>query len=188
MNLFKNKIENIQKSAREHIENGALTSTYRLDREKAVSVLNEALATELVCVLRYRQNWQDATGIESGPIADEFYKHSTEEQAHADRIAQRISQLGGTPDFSPQGLKKAHVDFFQSDSLSRMIEENMVAERVAVDTYRMLIDFFGQRDSTTRRMLEEILAEEEGHADELADLLSPVREPTQETRTTQHLN
>ena len=143
-----------------------------------VALLNEALATEIVCILRYKQHYFIARGIQSEPVAAEFAEHASEEQAHADRIAQRITQLGGNPDFNPTGLAERSVsEYAEGGSLVQMIEENLVAERIAIDTYHEAIRFIGDKDPTTRRMLEDILAKEEEHATELADLLSTL-DPT----------
>ena len=162
----------LREGARKRIDEGAMTPGYGLDRDKAVSILNAALATELVCVLRYRQHHFIASGINSEPIAREFLVHSNEEQGHADQIARRISQLGGTPDFAPDTLSaRSHAEYVTCDSLDGMIRENLVAERIAIESYRAMIRFFADRDPTTRSMLEGILATEEEHAVELADLL-----------------
>ncbi|MGE0796862.1 MAG: bacterioferritin [Lautropia sp.] len=151
---------------------GAVTANYGKDRSQAIKVLNAALATEIVCVLRYKRHAFMAAGIFAEPIAQEFMQHATEEQAHADQIARRIVQLSGEPDFSPDGLStRAHADYVEGHDLKEMIQENLVAERIAIDTYREMARWFGDDDPTTKRMLESILSQEEEHADELADLL-----------------
>lgn len=168
-------ITELRDRARKHIEDGAVTSQYPLDQDQAVSILNEALATEIVCVLRYRHHSFMATGIHSSSVAAEFLSHSNEEQEHADRIAERIRQLGGKPDFNPATLlERSHAEYREGVTLADMIRENLIAERIAVESYREIITFFGQDDPTSRRLIEEILAKEEEHADELADLLFTV--------------
>ena len=165
-------IKAIRERARQHMADGAVTAGYGKDRVQAYQVLNSALATELVCVLRYKRHSFMAAGIYAEPIAQEFAKHADEEQAHADLLARRIVQLGGEPDFSPEGLAtRAHADYVECSNLKEMIQENLVAERIAIDTYREMARWFGDDDPTTKRVLEGILAQEEEHADELADLL-----------------
>lgn len=162
----------IRDRARQHMDDGAVTAGYGKDLQQAFAVLNSALATELVCVLRYKRHSFMAAGIYAEPIAQEFGKHADEEQAHADLLARRIVQLGGAPDFSPEGLaSRAHADYVECDTLKEMIQENLVAERIAIDTYREMARWFGDDDPTTKRLLEGILSQEEEHADELADLL-----------------
>jgi len=166
------EIEALRKRARQHIDGGAVTSGYGADRERVLKLLNESLATEIVCVLRYRRHHFMAKGIESKSIADEFLVHSNEEQGHADQLAERSVQLGGEPDFSPQGLaERSHAEYVEGASLAGMIKEDLVAERIAIDSYRGFIQYLADQDPTTRRMLESILAVEEQHADELAGLL-----------------
>src|SRR5580658_4880955 len=158
--------------ARRNIEEGAVTAGYSADRSEVLKLLNEALATELVCVLRYRRHHFMARGITSKSIADEFLTHSNEEQAHADQIAERIVQLGGEPDFAPDSLSgRSHAEYVAANSLVEMIKEDLVAERIAIDSYRELIQYLDHDDPTTSRMLKNILAVEEGHAEELSDLL-----------------
>ena len=158
--------------ARARIDEGAVTAGYTADRAAVLQMLNDSLATELVCVLRYRRHHFMARGIHSQSVAQEFLVHSTEEQGHADLIAARIVQLGGEPDFAPDGLsRRSHAEYIAGDSLAGMIREDLVAERIAIDSYREFIQYLGDKDPTTRRMLEEIMAVEEEHADELADLL-----------------
>jgi bacterioferritin len=165
-------VKTLRESARRHIEEGAVTENYSADREKVIELLNEALATELVCVLRYRHDHFMARGLESKAAADEFMEHATEELEHADRIAERIVQLGGEPRFNPNELtQRSHSEYRVGKTLQEAIRENLVAERIAIDSYREMVQYIGQADPTTRRMLEEILATEEEHADDLADLL-----------------
>ena len=169
---FTMDVEEIRRRARQQVFDGARTFTYEGDVDTVIRLLNEALATELVCVLRYKLHHFVATGIMSEPIAAEFAVHAEEEMQHANKLAQRIVQLGGVPDFSPNGmLDRSHSDYVAVDNLNDMIRENLVAERIAIDSYREMIRYLGNKDSTTRRMLEEILAVEEEHADELSDWL-----------------
>lgn len=160
-------------AARNHLDDGAVTPAYGPWRDDIVALLNGALATELVCVLRYRRHHFMADGLESPAIAEEFLVHANAELAHADRLAQRIVQLGGDPDFNPASLlDRSHADYDEVDDLKAMIRANLVAERVAVETYRQMIALIGDKDSTTRRLLEDILADEEEHADELKDWMA----------------
>ncbi|AOW15461.1 bacterioferritin [Hydrogenophaga crassostreae] len=162
------------RAARTNLKAGAHTPAYGPWRDDVVRLLNDALATELTCVLRYRRHHFTADGLASPKIAEEFLVHANEEMAHADRLAQRIVQLGGEPDFNPSSLSgRSHADYDASKSLKDMIKANLVAERVAVESYRQMIDLIGTKDATTRRMLEDILADEEEHADELSDWLQP---------------
>jgi bacterioferritin len=188
---FLTKIREIRERARQQISSGAITQDYRLDRDQAVGILNEALATELVCVLRYRFHYFMASGIHSQAVKEEFMEHAEEEQEHADRIAERIKQLGGKPRMNPAEISGlAHSEYKEGTSLTDMIREDLIAERIAIESYREMIRFFGELDPTSRRMLEEILAKEEEHADELTDLLfqeqskSP-EQPKQATAQTQ---
>ena len=159
-------------AARQSLDDGAITPAYGPHRDAIVKLLNDALATELVCILRYKRHHFMATGLSSPAIADEFMVHANEETSHADKIAQRIVQLGGEPDFSPDTLlQRSHADYDDSNDLQTMVRVNLIAERVAVETYRQMIALIGDRDPTTRRMLEEVLADEEEHADELKDWL-----------------
>lgn len=159
-------------AARKSIDDGAVTPAYGPHRDAIVKLLNDSLATELVCVLRYKRHHFMATGLSSPAIADEFLVHANEESAHADRIAKRIVQLGGEPDFSPATLlSRSHADYDDSNDLRTMIRVNLVAERIAVETYRQMITLVADKDPTTRRLLEDILADEEEHADELSDWL-----------------
>ena len=159
-------------AARKSLDDGAVTPAYGPHRLAIIKLLNDSLATELVCVLRYKRHHFMATGLSSPAIADEFLVHANEESAHADRIAKRIVQLGGEPDFSPNTLlERSHADYDESNDLKTMIRVNLIAERIAVETYRQMIELVGEKDPTTRRMLEDILADEEEHADELSDWL-----------------
>jgi bacterioferritin len=165
-------VQTLRSQARQHLDDGAVTAGYAADAPAVIKLLNDALATELVCVLRYRRHYFMARGIQSKSIADEFLVHANEEQGHADQIAGRIVQLGGEPDFSPDTLSsRSHAEYVEGDSLDDMIKEDLVAERIAIDSYREMIQYLGDLDPTTRNMLEGILAVEEEHADELADLL-----------------
>ena len=173
-------VPTLRKNARKHVDDGAVTAGYMADRDAVLKLLNDSLATELVCVLRYRRHHFMARGIHSQGVAAEFLAHSNEEQGHADELAERIVQLGGEPDFSPQSLAgRSHAEYVAGKSLVDMIRENLVAERIAIDSYRDAIEYLGSDDPTTRRMLEGILAVEEEHADDLADLLQGIPvEPT----------
>jgi len=169
---FLTDVSKLRDRARSHMLDGAVTKSYAGDTEAACKILNEALATELVCVLRYKRHYFMAKGIHSGPVKAEFLEHAGEEQGHADRIAERIVQLGGSPNFSPDGLtSRSHSEYVEGATLRDMIEEDLVAERIAIDSYREIAAYFGPFDSTTRRLIEEILAVEEEHADDLAELL-----------------
>jgi len=165
-------VQTLRTRARAHIDEGAVTAGYSADRTRVLKLLNDSLATELVCVLRYRRHYFMARGIHSQSVAREFLEHSNEEQGHADQLAERIVQLGGEPDFAPNGLSnRSHAEYIEGDTLGSMIREDLVAERIAIDSYRDIIQYLGDDDPTTKRMLEGILAVEEQHADELADLL-----------------
>lgn len=165
-------VRKLRQSARQDIEKGAVTAGYNADRKAVLKLLNDALATEIVCVLRYRRHHFMARGIHSQAVAAEFLAHSNEEQGHADQIAERIVQLGGEPDFSPGSLvSRSHAEYVEGTTLAEMIREDLVAERIAIDSYRDSIHYLGDQDPTTRRLLESILAVEEEHADDLADLL-----------------
>jgi len=169
---FLSDIQEIRRRAREHVEKGAVTSGYKGDVETAIKLLNEALATEIVCTLRYRRHHYMAAGIHYQAVADEFMKHAEEEQEHADQIAERIRQLGGAPDFNPQGLlTRSHAQYVEGHSLVDMIKEDLIAERIAIESYLEMIRYFGENDPTSRRMMEEILEKEEEHADDMATLL-----------------
>jgi bacterioferritin len=169
---FLTDIETLRKRARQHIEQGAVTDAYRADADVVVKLLNEALATEIVCTLRYKRHYFMAKGIHAEPVAAEFLEHANQEQAHADQIAERIVQLGGEPDFSPQGLaSRSHAEYIEGDTLLEMIKEDLVAERIAIESYLEMIAYLEGRDPTTRRLLESILANEEEHAEDLNSLL-----------------
>jgi len=169
---FVSDIKEIRRRARAHIEQGPITAGYKADRDTVIRLLNEALATELVCVLRYKRHHYMATGIHAQAVADEFSEHAAEEQTHADQIAERITQLGGEPDFNPDGLLgRSHSEYVPSEGLLEMIKEDLVAERIAIESYAEMVRYLGDDDPTTRRMLEEILAKEEEHADDLRTLL-----------------
>lgn len=169
---FLTDIKTLRERARQHIQNGAVTEGYTADRETVVKLLNEALATEIVCVLRYKRHYFMASGIHAEGVAAEFLEHANEEQGHADSIAQRIVQLKGEPNFNPDGLlMRSHAEYVEGTTLVDMIKEDLVAERIAIDSYRELITYFGTDDPTSRRLMEEILAVEEEHADDLVNLL-----------------
>jgi bacterioferritin len=165
-------VKTLRERARRHVMEGAVTESYGADRERVVGLLQQALATEIVCVLRYRQNYFAARGLRAKVAATEFLEHSKQELEHADRIAERIVQLGGDPDLNPATLgERSHAEYRIGKSLSEMIRENLVAERIAIDSYREIAQYVGDDDPTTRRIMEEILAVEEEHADDLAALL-----------------
>ena len=169
---FLTDVKTLRERARKHIENGAITEGYTADRETVVKLLNEALATEIVCVLRYKRHYFMASGIHAEGVAAEFLEHANDEQGHADQIAQRIVQLKGEPNFNPEGLlMRSHAEYVEGTTLTEMIQEDLVAERIAIDSYREMITYFGNDDPTSRRMLEGILAVEEEHADDLVSLL-----------------
>jgi bacterioferritin len=179
---FFTDITELRRRAREHILKGAVTPDYQGDIETAIKVLNEGLATELVCVLRYRNHHFMAEGIDAKPVAQEFLEHSQEEQEHADWIAARIRQLGGKPNFNPQGiLTRSHAEYQEGETLVEMVKEDLIAERIAIESYREMIQYFSQNDSTTRRLLETILSKEEEHAEDMASILStlnPEKKPS----------
>ena len=169
---FLTDIKKLRARARKHIENGAVTEGYTADRDTVVKLLNEALATELVCVLRYKRHYFMANGIHADSVAAEFLEHANDEQGHADQIAARIVQLGGAPNFNPEGLlTRSHAEYVEGETLTDMIKEDLVAERIAIDSYREMVRYFGNDDPTSRRMIEGILAVEEEHADDLVSLL-----------------
>lgn len=173
---FKTDLEAIRKRAREKMEEGAVTGAYLADRDKVVDVLQEVLATEIVCVLRYKNHYFMASGINAGPVAQEFLQHANEELMHADWVAQRITQLGGVPNFNPKGLsKRSHAAYEEGNTLNAMITEDLVAERIAIETYSEIVRWLGNDDTTTRRMIEDILKMEEEHADDLANLLATLK-------------
>jgi bacterioferritin len=170
-------VETLRKRARQHLEDGAVTQNYGADRETVIRILNEALATEIVCVLRYKRHFFMADGIHAESVKQEFLDHANEEQAHADRIAGRIVQLGGAPDLNPDTLTaRSHAEYKEGKTLRDMITEDLVAERIAIESYREMIDYLQGKDSTTRKILEDILASEEEHAEDLGSLLKRVGE------------
>ncbi len=170
---FLTDIKTLRRRAREHIHRGAVTEGYKADRETVLKVLNEALATEIVCVLRYKYHYFMASGINAKAIADEFLQHANEEQGHADQISQRITQLDGTPNLSPEGLlTRSHSEYVEGTDLVDMIKEDLVAERIAIESYSEIIRYLGTDDPTTRRMMEGILAMEEDHAEDLSTMLA----------------
>jgi len=172
---FLTDIKTLRERARQHIEKGAVTEGYKADRETVIKVLNEALATEIVCVLRYRRHYFMASGINADSVAAEFLQHSNDEQGHADQIAQRIVQLGGAPNLNPEGLlTRSHAEYVEGETLTDMIKEDLVAERIAIDSYREIIQYLGNDDPTSRRLMETILAVEEEHADDLVSLLGKI--------------
>jgi bacterioferritin len=169
------QLKDIRERARKQIMEGAVTADYALDRDQAIGILNEALATELVCVARYRFHYFMATGIHSQAIKGEFKEHAAEEQEHADWLCERIKQLGGKPEMNPATLTgRSHSEYKEGTSLADMIREDLVAERIAIETYREIIQYFGEKDPTSRTLMEKILAKEEEHADDMADLLFAV--------------
>ena len=175
MNSFKADIEEIRRRAMEKIEEGAVTASYQADRERVIEVLNEVLATETVCTLRYKSHYFMAKGVHAPGIEDEFLEHANEEQGHADRVAKRICELGGVPNLNPVGLaERSHVGYGNNESLLDMVKEDLIAERIAIATYSEIVRWLGNDDPTTRRMMEELLATEEEHADDMASLLARI--------------
>jgi bacterioferritin len=169
-------IKTLRARARKDIEEGAVTSGYAADRKVVIKLLNEALATELVCVLRYKRHHFMAKGIHSESIKAEFLQHANEEMAHADLLAKRITELGGEPDFSPDGLsQRSHAEYVAGDTLNTMIKEDLIAERIAIESYREMIAYLADADPTTQKLLKEILAMEEEHAEDLASLMSNIK-------------
>jgi bacterioferritin len=183
-NSFLTDITEIRRRARQHIEDGAVTDAYKGDRKTVLRVLNEALATEIVCVLRYKRHHYMARGIHSQAVAEEFLEHAAEEQEHADLIAERITQLDGEPNFNPDGLlTRSHSEYVEGESLIDMIREDLIAERIAVESYSEIIRYLADNDPTSRRLMESILAKEEEHAEEMKTLLEAIaREEKQEDR------
>lgn len=172
---FVSDIAELRRRARQHIENGAVTEGYRGDRETVIKLLNEALATEIVCVLRYKRHYYMASGIHSQAVAAEFQEHAEEEQEHADMIAERITQLDGEPNFNPEGLTaRSHSEYVPGTNLIDMMREDLVAERIAIESYSEIIRYLGENDPTSRRVMEEILAKEEEHAEDLKTLMEEV--------------
>jgi bacterioferritin len=175
MNEFLTDIQTLRNRARMHIENGPVTEGYKADRGRVIDVLNTALATEIVCVLRYKRHYFTATGINAEGVKAEFLQHASEEQQHADWLAERITQLGGKPNFNPAGLtERSHSEYAEGTDLQSMIRENLVAERVAIESYSEIIRWLANDDPTTRRLMEEILKAEEEHADDMANLLARI--------------
>jgi bacterioferritin len=175
---FLSDIKTLRERARKHIEQGAVTENYKADRPTVIRILNEALATEIVCVLRYKSHYFMAKGIHAQSVAEEFLQHANEEQGHADQLAERITQLGGSPNLSPEGmLTRSHSEYREGDTLVDMIKEDLVAERIAIESYSEIVRYLGNDDVTSRRMMEGILAVEEEHADDLAKLLATL-DPT----------
>lgn len=169
---FQADIERIRREAREHIERGAITDAYGADRERVIDVLNTVLATELVCVLRYKRHYYMASGLNAAPVAAEFLQHATDEQGHADQVAMRITQLDGEPNLDPDGLAtRSHADYVEGDTLLDMVREDLVAERIAIGSYQEIVRWLGNDDPTTRNLIETILAVEEEHADDLMNIL-----------------
>jgi bacterioferritin len=165
-------IETMRERARMHVERGPITDAYAADRDRVIAVLNEILATELVCILRYKRHHFTATGISAGPVAQEFLEHATTEQQHADMVARRISQLGGEPNFSPEGLAtRSYTEYDASSGLLEMVKEDLVAERIAIACYQEIVRWLANDDPTTRRMIETILAQKERHAEDLLNIL-----------------
>jgi len=171
-------LQTLRRRARSHPEEGALTENYGADRDTILRILNEALATEIVCSLRYRRHYYTAKGIASSAVAAEFLEHAMQEDEHAGQFADRITQLGGEPDFSPDTLSaRSHAEYVEGKTLQDMIREDLVAERVAIESYREIIQYIGLSDSTTRRLFEEVLAVEEEHADDLLSLIQQLGDP-----------
>jgi bacterioferritin len=172
---FVTDIKQIRERARKHIEEGAVTENYGADKETVLQLLNDSLATEIVCTLRYRRHYFMAKGLTSAGVAEEFMEHAKEEQAHADQFAERIVQLGGEPDFNPEGLAtRSHAEYVEGESLIDMIREDLVAERIAIESYRDIISYLGEGDPTTRKLFEDVLAVEEEHADDMLSLIENV--------------
>jgi bacterioferritin len=175
MPQFVSDVKKIRERARKHMEAGAVTGGYKADRERVIQVLNEVLATELVCVLRYKRHYFMARGINSESVKAEFLQHANDEQQHADWVAERIGQLGGEPNFNPEGLAtRSHSEYKAGDSLTEMIKEDLVAERIAIESYSEIIRWLGNDDPTTRVLIEQILKMEEEHANDMLDLLAKV--------------
>jgi bacterioferritin len=172
---FLSDIEELRQRARRHMEKGAVTEGYKADRSTVIKILNEALATEIVCVLRYKYHYYMANGIDSQAVKQEFLEHANEEQQHADLIAERITQLDGAPNYNPDGLSaRSHSEYKEGTTLVDMIREDLVAERVAIESYSEIIRYLGNDDPTSRRLMEQILATEEQHADDMKTLLETI--------------
>jgi bacterioferritin len=175
MNTFKADIEEIRRRAMEKMDDGAVTASYKADRDRVCEVLNEVLATETVCVLRYKNHYYMAQGIHGQSVENEFLEHAREEQDHADKVAKRITELNGTPNLNPEGLAtRSHAQYGTAETLQEMIKEDLIAERIAIATYSEIVRWLGNDDPTTRRLMEELLAKEEEHADDMAKLLARV--------------
>jgi bacterioferritin len=168
-------IQAIRARARAHMAEGAVTDSYGAEREAVIKVLNEVLATEIVCTLRYRRHYHMATGLNSESVRAEFLEHAKEEERHAESVAERITQLNGAPDFDPAALaERSHAEYVEGSDLASMIREDLVAERIAIESYSEIVRWLGDGDPTTRRLLEQILEKEEEHAEDLASLLARV--------------
>jgi bacterioferritin len=173
MGQFSADVKQIRERARQHIEAGAVTQGYKADREQVTKVLNDVLATEIVCVLRYKRHYYMAQGISSDSVKAEFLQHANEEQQHADWVAERITQIGGEPNFNPEGLAtRSHSEYKPGESLTDMIKEDLVAERIAIESYSEIVRWLGNDDPTTRVLIEQILKMEEEHANDMLDLLA----------------
>jgi len=173
MSKFAADVKKIRERARIHIEAGAVTEGYKADREQVTKVLNDVLATEIVCVLRYKRHYYMAQGISSDSVKQEFLQHANEEQQHADWVAERITQIGGEPNFNPEGLAtRSHSEYKPGESLTDMIKEDLVAERIAIESYSEIVRWLGNDDPTSRVLIEQILKMEEEHANDMADLLA----------------
>ena len=183
---FIKDVEKVRARARAHIQEGAVTPALRIDPDKVCTILNEALATELVCILRYQHHYYMASGIHGAAVKAQMKEHWNEEQRHADILAERIRQLGGKPDFSPKGLTKSHSEYAEGHSLADMVREDLVAERIVVQTYAEIIRYLADKDPTSRTLMEEILRNEEEHADDLADLLFAIDPSTGKTKEELH--
>ena len=175
LNVQLTDIQTLRDRARHNVEQGAVTEGYGADREEIIRLLNGSLATELVCTLRYKRHYFMASGLKASVAAAEFLEHAQQEMAHADKLAERITQLGGEPDFNPDNLSKnSHAQYVAGTTLKEMVTEDLVAERIAIDSYREIIQYIGEKDPTTRRIFEDILAQEEEHADDMAELLEGI--------------
>jgi bacterioferritin len=183
MPTFLSDIKKIRERARRNMDQGPVTESYKADLTKVIQVLNQVLATEIVCVLRYRRHYFMAQGIDAEPVAQEFLQHANDEQQHADWVAKRIVQLGGEPDFNPEGLAtRSHAEYVEGNSLIEMIQEDLVAERIAIESYTEIIRWLGNDDPTSRKLIEDILKMEEEHADDLANMLKTL-DPTKSPQT-----
>ncbi len=175
MGKFLTDVKKIRERARQNMEAGAVTEGYKANRKQVIKVLNDVLATELVCVLRYKRHYFMAEGINSESVKAEFLQHAGDEQQHADWIAERITQLNGEPNFNPEGLaERSHSEYAEGSSLVEMIKEDLIAERIAVESYSEIARWLGDDDSTTRKLIEDILKMEEEHANDMKDLLARV--------------